>query len=179
MSATISSGPDPTGDGVSDPLGTSTSATIELSVSSQTIGSCQPLNVTWTVSNGSADLDISTITLSYTNLGVSQTEGDTTYHPTGGSQNLGVTPISRLVWTWPAVFIQESGYYVIQASGSASPTPLIKQTSRFLVTVDDTSCFALSSSSPSSDLSTPTDEPSAPSNSPTEYSTPSSSKKTN
>ncbi|PVG00728.1 hypothetical protein CPB86DRAFT_728722 [Serendipita vermifera] len=178
MSAVITSS-EPTGTGITDPLGEQTSATIELNVSTLTARSCEPMNITWTVTNGSANVDISTITLSYTNVGVSQTEGDTTYHPTSGSQNLGVTPVSRLVWTWPAVFIQESGYYVIQASGSASPAPSIKQTPRFLVTVDDMSCFIASSpSSSTSDLSTLTDAPSAPSNSPTEYSAP-SPKKTN
>jgi hypothetical protein len=178
MSIEISSS-NPTGTGANDPLGTQspTSATIELSVSSGSVSSCQPLNVTWTVANGSADLDISTISLSYTNVGVDQTEGGTTFRPTSSSQNLGVSPVSRLYWEWAAVFIQDPGFYVIQATGSATPSPLIRQSDRFLVTVEDRSCLIAASSSPSTtDQSTLTDGSSAPSNSPSEYSTASSKK---
>lgn len=139
----------PVGPGASDPLNdpTPTQATVTLSVSPTAISPCQPVVISWTVDNMPA-ITGSTLTLMYSNIGVLQTGGGTTYNPPQDEQILAVAPVGQGSWTWDAAPIRNSGFYVIMASGSSSPQPLVKQTEPFLVTVGDSSCQSSTSALP-------------------------------
>ena len=95
-----------------------------------------------------------TLTLLYSNKGISQSGGGTTYAPPEDENTIAVAPIVDGSWSWAKVFINNPGYYVINATGSSNPAPIIKQSAPFLVTAGDSSCLSPSSSatvSPSPD----------------------------